>query len=207
MIKRNQEGFTVVELLLAMSFFSFIMLFVIYGFVQINRSYVRGLTVREVQVTARNVIGELGNTIRGVSANDLDLSVPNRLCIGSVRYAWNMVNSDESGFTSETYGDSIDEITLVRSSAPALCAEPILRQPGQNNGDSVSLMDDKLIVQYLDISRIASTSAFRITLVISTDGFSHGDFSQIGENAFCETRKGDQFCDVARLETVVTARN
>jgi len=76
-IMHKQEGFTLVELLMAMVFFSFILIFASASYIQINRSYVRGANVKLVQEQTRKVLAEISNSLREsgsgvVTINDND---------------------------------------------------------------------------------------------------------------------------------------
>ena len=51
--KHSQSGFTMVELLLAMAFFSFILVFFSFGFIQVNRTFQKGVTIKRVTETGR----------------------------------------------------------------------------------------------------------------------------------------------------------
>lgn len=205
----KEKGFTIVELVLAMAFFSFILLFVIVGFVQINRSYTRGLTTRSIQNAAREVIDDISLAIRNAEANSVEThnTVPGdlRLCVGSTRLGWNM--SDTAGnFTAETYGDTGDVFSLTRTTSGA-CLDDINENASGGNGTQ-SLLDDGIVVQHLSVVRLGTSNSFEVTLIVSTDGRANpNDFSSFGINAECDIQTGDQFCDVARIDTVVTARN
>ena len=205
----KQKGFTLVELILAMAFFSFILLFVIVGFVQINRSYTRGITTKEVQNTARELMENICLAIRNSEANSIETfnTVPGRLrlCAGTTRFGWNMADAG-GNFTSEVYGDTGGIISISRTSTGA-CQDPIALNASGGNGTQ-SLVPDNIVVQYLEVRRLGTSNSYTVELVISTDGRANPlDFSTFGPNATCDIQTGDQFCDVARLETVVTARN
>ncbi len=60
----NQRGFTIIELLLAMTFFAFILVFMTTGFIFINRQYTKGVVVREVHNNARIMIEDLARNLR-----------------------------------------------------------------------------------------------------------------------------------------------
>src|SRR5690554_8236963 len=62
-MKDRQSGFTLVELLLATALFSFILLFVTTGFIQINRAYNKGITVKRMHQSAREIIDELSRAL------------------------------------------------------------------------------------------------------------------------------------------------
>lgn len=118
MIKpNNQNGFTIVELLMAMVFFSFILVFATASYIQINRSFVRGSNVKLVQEETRKVISEISSALKeggssGITVIDEDdanvctpggepVNPPNyidpipapqcrhRICVGDTAFAWN----------------------------------------------------------------------------------------------------------------------
>lgn len=203
MIKLDRKGFTIIELLLSTAFFTVVMLMVVAGYVQINRSYVRGLTTKEVQNASRAVVDDISRAIRDAdNAQEVDTSGLNRLCFGQTRYVWNQ--ETDGSFSNVTFSDTSNFITLARSTAPASCTDPIV----ENQPTTEVLLDERLEVQYLDVSQIGTTDSFRIKLVISTkaQGLLE-DFERTGEDALCAPQRGDEFCDVATLETVVTVRN
>ena len=91
---KDQAGFTLTELLLAMAFFSYILLALTAGYIQLNRQYVKGQTVREVHQAGRVLMEQITRDIRsrGVS-NFCDDSAcgptSNFICIGgSLSYQW-----------------------------------------------------------------------------------------------------------------------
>jgi prepilin-type N-terminal cleavage/methylation domain-containing protein len=205
---RRQNGFTIIELLLAMAFFSFILMLVVAGFIQINRSYTRGLTVKQVQNSARSVIDEISSAIRDAEPGDVlpassATNPPFRLCIGGIRYAWNQANASNNALTTDAFSDTGARISLARTNDGAPCNNPIQQQP--SGAETVTLLDDTLALQYLNVSRIGTTNSFKISLVLSTAN--SNDFTGFGLNAACTIQTGDQYCDVAKVETVVTTRN
>lgn len=109
--QKQQSGFTIIELLIALVFFSFILIFATASFIQINRSYVRGANIKLVQEQARQVITDITDVMRqnsnseviildnddAVTCDPRTVNLNNndspecrhRLCVGNVRFAWN----------------------------------------------------------------------------------------------------------------------
>lgn len=211
MIRKNKDGFTLVELMLAMTFFSFVLLFVVSGFVQINRTYTRGVTQKDIQNAARAVVDDISDAIRNSRPNSVVVTTggsPFRLCIGGSarRYAFNQhIGGDTTAasFSNETFASpSTEEITLARSTETGVaCGDAV------NRDEEVSrtLIDNNMRVQHLSVERINTSNSFKINLVLSTEDLN--DFDTFGVDASCTVVTGDEFCYVARLETVVTARN
>ncbi|MCE7936478.1 prepilin-type N-terminal cleavage/methylation domain-containing protein [Candidatus Saccharibacteria bacterium CPR2] len=89
---KQQSGFTIIELLLAMAVFSFVLMITVAGFIQVNRSYTKGITVRRAQDSARTIVEQLSREIR-ISKKVAYDSASRKLCIdGGILYEWSLVN-------------------------------------------------------------------------------------------------------------------
>lgn len=122
----RKRGFTIIELLLAMSFLSTLMLAVAMTVVRMGEMYNRGLTVKEVNIAGRSISSDIKRSISESQPIDLDLSakqyVPQswggRLCVGKYSYIWNYGKtlSDKSANSSNSniYSSSTDQIRLVK---------------------------------------------------------------------------------------------
>jgi type II secretory pathway pseudopilin PulG len=111
-------GFTIIELLMAMVFFSFILMFAAASYVRINRAYVRGANVKLVQQETRKVLNEISEAVREAGSSSVvvidndasgecppggnvntesydgtpteqQLKCVHRVCIGDKKFAWN----------------------------------------------------------------------------------------------------------------------
>lgn len=209
MIKPNdQSGFTIIELLLAMSFFTFILLFVITGFVQINRSYTRGITQKNVQNGTRTVFDDISRTIRSANSGDIIFindSNNYRLCVGSIRYGFNQqigADTETESISDETFSGTSEPLTIARTINPSSnCTDRISRSEEHTR----TLLDDNLMVQHLQVERIGTSNSFHLELVVTTETLT--DFGLYGKDAKCLVATGDEFCYVAKFESVVTTRN
>lgn len=212
MIRSDKKGFTLVELMLAMTFFSFVLLFAISGFIQINRTFTRGVTQKGVQRAARLVIDEVGDAIRSAAPGSVEVhnsaAGVQRVCIGDVRFGFNQHRGDptRATFTSERFNNNSTRIILAKTSdSSSNCTDPIERLEDRTR----TLINTNYSVHHLYVERVGTSNSYKIELVISTEvDYSRAyDFSQYGEDARCEVATGDEYCYVAKLETVVTARN
>lgn len=102
---RSQAGFTIIELTLAMTFISVLLLAIALTIIQIGAVYNRGMLLKEVNQVSRTVSDDVRRTLSGGNAFALDTdykafpNVGGRLCTGSYSYVWN-VGAKQS--TSET---------------------------------------------------------------------------------------------------------
>lgn len=111
-----QQGFTIIELLLALAVFSFVLVFITTAFLQIFRTYNRGIARKEVNQSARLLLEDITSKMRTVvSPVQIDTSQLNRgrLCVGSYSYVWNPVNKASiGGWTNNQVDGAV--VNLVR---------------------------------------------------------------------------------------------
>jgi len=101
-VAKKQQGFTIIELMLAMTFVSFLLIGIAMTVIQIAAIYNKGTTLKEINQVSRELNDDLRRNI-GVVGNldvttDYVLSpatatpssaVGGRLCLGSYSYIWN----------------------------------------------------------------------------------------------------------------------
>jgi prepilin-type N-terminal cleavage/methylation domain-containing protein len=90
----KQQGFTLIELMLAMAFISVLLLAIALTIIQIGVIYNRGMTLKEVNQTSRSINDELRRSMAassGFDAADKLVMTPagGRLCLGEYSYIWN----------------------------------------------------------------------------------------------------------------------
>lgn len=103
-INTRQHGFTIIELTLAMTFISFLLIAIATIMIQMTNTYSRGLTVKAVNQAAREITASVRRDIAASAAFDPEATGPSqrfvslsiggtpvgaRLCLGSVTYVWN----------------------------------------------------------------------------------------------------------------------
>jgi type II secretory pathway pseudopilin PulG len=95
----KQQGFTIIELTLAMTFISFLLLGIALTIIQIGAVYNQGALAKEINQVSRDINNDLNRTISAAGsltlANDYVLrpsaTAPagGRLCLGTYTYIWN----------------------------------------------------------------------------------------------------------------------
>lgn len=115
-------GFTIIELTLAMTFISVLLLAIALTVIQIGAIYNRGMLLKETNQTARVIIDDLRRTITGGAAfsEATDYRVFNnvggRICTGSYSYIWNVgAAQSTNGINVAHYqNDTTTPIRLVK---------------------------------------------------------------------------------------------
>jgi len=171
----HKRGFTIIELLLAMSFLSTLMLAVAMTVVRMGEMYNRGLTVKEVNIAGRSISSDLKKSIGESQPLDLSLSakqyVPQswggRLCVGKYSYIWNYGKTvnDESANSSNSnvYSSSSEKIRLVKApdGGGSYCTDPSKNIDADGTIELLSAGDRNLALHNFSITNQASASDSR----------------------------------------------
>lgn len=98
-VNKQRNGFTLVELMLAMGFVSALLLTIAMTIIQIGALYNQGTTLREINQASRDVSEDLRRSVSSAGTITLDndyvltpsASNPSsgRLCLGNFSYIWN----------------------------------------------------------------------------------------------------------------------
>lgn len=101
-VDKKQAGFTIIEMLLAMTFVATLLIGVSLAIIKIGTTYNRGITVTEVNQVGRELSTELSQAIRESSnfvfspvVNSAMDPVGGRLCTGQFSYVWNYADALE----------------------------------------------------------------------------------------------------------------
>lgn len=119
----KQKGFTIIELMLAMTFVSVLLLAIALTIVQIGTIYNKGITLKEVNLAGRSLSDDLRRSV-GASAsfspssNFVTTDAGGRLCTGQYSYVWN-------------YAAALlaNEPSLIRFQAPTTTEIRLLKVP------------------------------------------------------------------------------
>jgi prepilin-type N-terminal cleavage/methylation domain-containing protein len=122
MSRAASRGFTLIELMLAMAFISVLLLAIAMTIIQIGTIYNRGITLKEVNQTARTISDELRRGVAASQAFSLDsklltTSAGGRLCLGQYSYVWNLgkaLSANDSEVVKFDDASLTDTIRLLR---------------------------------------------------------------------------------------------
>ena len=180
---RSNKGFTIIELMLAMTFISILLLAIAMTIVQIANIYNKGMIVKELNITSRSINDELTTAVRSTGSFSLDPSAKSyvnnawggRLCMGQYSYIWNYgsalsaVDSNRNQYSAPNSGGNIVrddsgviryEIGLVKvpDSSGAYCTpDGSGRYPNINPTNAVEMLksgDHGLVLHGLTVSSL-----------------------------------------------------
>lgn len=182
----NDTGFTIVELLLAMSFVTVLLLAIAVTVIQMGNIYNKGLTMKAVNESSRTISADLQQTIgqampfdeasfqaqrhQGTDMNDSD---GGRLCTGVYTYVWNYGKSLSDPVNTYVSGDETIRFVRVRDVGGQYCADMTKRIDTADATDMLSTDDGGLAIHNFDIKRVAyneslNRAIYRIVLEIGT---------------------------------------
>lgn len=212
----KQQGFTLVELMLAIAFVGFIILFTVLAVMQVMRTYNKGITVKEINQTARVTVEDMSRAVR--SANEITTSAmaSGRVCLGGISYVWNTQGGSANKYDSA----GNPSVTLVRvdDAGGAMCVLVGASYPNVPTAKTTSLLSDRAWVQMLDISVNSANNLATITLQLSTpedaaspaieDPFPATPSNPADSATWvrCKGTPGAEFCAVATFSTTVALR-
>lgn len=155
--KSSQQGFTLIELMLAMALFATIMIITTAGFIGINRTYTRGTIRKQLSESVQRVEASLAATLRAnqqagniepcTSANDClsGTSGFTALCLTGARYAWGSVGDNTGLFVDNQNCKDIFQAS-----------------------DATELVDQRYVVEYLRVESLTNPGLYSISGGIRT---------------------------------------
>lgn len=233
----RKQGFTLIELMLAMSFIGILLIIVALTAIQMMRTYNRGLTLKEVNSVGRAVSDDIKRTIatsrpfivnptrnpantsinpdsRLVIASSGGEPTGGRLCTGQYTYAWNIGLPDDTSYNRFEGDTTRVRLVKVGDAGGALCGPKI--NENINRDDATELLaagDRELVVHKFDVYGGAQDLAMEQQLY--TVAFMLGTPNNEGQidtsNKSCKPPKElnglGDFCAVNAFEVVARAGN
>ena len=201
----KNSGFTLVELMLAMGFIAFMLIFIVFAIVQVVNNYNKGLAVKQINQNARTVVEEMARLVRTTNVQAIDTSAlaNGRVCFGSVSYIWNI-----KGATTNQYNDGPPHtpVTMVRVNDPAgaLCGTPgsLIDQ-----ATATQIFTSQVWVQSVNVTVNPNKQIVDLALQLSTSGQNQPTGTDPVLGTVCQGGKVNQFCAIGTFSTTVTTRN
>jgi prepilin-type N-terminal cleavage/methylation domain-containing protein len=199
MIKSDkQKGFTLIELLLAMTFIAFLLLFMVTVILQATRLYVKGIAVRQINQTGRQLVEGVGSSLR-TGSSPVYIGANHRLCVGGASYAWNLENETVNQYSGADAGSELRFVS-VKDPGGIVCSSPDTPIEKKN---SVDLAGPEILP--LSFSLEKHGRLWDIALVLSTSGENKAEVDSSTPTGFACSPQ-NQFCAFGDFETSVYAR-
>lgn len=206
-----KHGFTVIELLIAMSVFSLVLLIVTVGIMQISKVYYKGVTESNVQSTARSITETIAQAIQFNGGTTL--ATPGAPAPGS-SYAF-CVNDQQfsyrPGYQLVEASPGTDQTlhALVQRTMSGCSATP-------QDLSSAAVTGRELLAPHMRLAALVVQSLgndlykVHVRIVYGDDDLlwspSGNAAGPSAPDAACRSGAGQQFCSVSDLSTVVISR-
>lgn len=205
----NQKGFTIVELIIASTVFSMVLVVVSSGIIQISRQYYKGITTSRTQETARSVAEEMGDAVQ-FSGSEVRVTA-DAICIGNTRYSF-VINQQirQDGPRNALYYD-----TGISPSSPCVSVFTLGSLPPGKEllSENMRLIDIRVerVANEANLYRIYTGVAYGdndlLTIyppnALPTDNPTAGTQPR---DALCRPGAGSNFCAVSKLDLTVKKR-
>jgi prepilin-type N-terminal cleavage/methylation domain-containing protein len=203
-LQRKQQGFTIVELMIATAVFAVVLLLCTYGLLEIGRTYYKGVTSTRTQETARIIVDDVAEAIQFNGGEVVANAAAGWHCVGTKRYSFALNRQ----LTDTNHA-------LVSDMPTASCSPGTGQQniDGGLSDTSRELLNTRTRLSRFDIQQIGD-GLYRITVrVVSgendllVDRDNNGTINAADNPIECKNeRTGSQFCAASELTTVVQKR-
>lgn len=229
----SQDGFTIVELLLAMAVFSTILVLVTIMLANIGGLFQKGVNLAKVQDAARSITADVTQNLQVSSGSPHRDGVPTAtqgaLCIGNTRYSFvigkQIGPNDGTHSAHVLWRDTIQLPTACLSADLSVGNPNNINQVGKNGTELIPLRSRlisfdiegsspytfKLGIAYGDDDLLCSPSDPDTCSTVDKDmtspaspPFAYNDF--LNGDLKCKGRSGDQFCATATSTTNIVQR-
>jgi Tfp pilus assembly major pilin PilA len=204
----NEEGFTILELLIATAVFSSILLLCAIAIVQVGRTFYKGATVNKVQDTTRLVTEDIvqaiqfGTTGSGFRRTAGVVGGVQSLCLGEIRYTYITTSAlGVGGYQHILWKDRVASNDLCNGVFPAAATPNLTAAVPSASGKE--LLGDTMRIPVLNVpAPIGEIWTVTVTAAYGQDNvFTDNSFTKC-----IADRLGGQFCAVSSINTNVAKR-
>lgn len=228
---RKHDGFTLIELMLAMTFIAILLIAIAMTTIQISNIYNKGITLREVNQAGRALSDEFQRGVAGTTPFDvtpkLDDANPTtqrskyvkrdgggRLCLGGYTYVWNFgaALSGEKVIVNEYTDNQPVRFGKVRDPGGDLCGDSTIKIDRNSTTELLSLGDRDLVVHEFTIAKTADDTAagqaiYTITFKLGTNERQQLNASDASCRPPSDSVGDEDYCSVNQFEVIARAGN
>lgn len=208
--RRKQQGFTIIELMIATTVLSVILVMVTFVMISIGKLYYKGISQAKAQQTARSIVEDVSDRLELNDKNPYDPPPTHpptdatltfqAYCVGETRYSY--ILNRQIGSDAATQIRHV----LWRDKTPAsgcVPADLTLANPTSDPSDTsgTELMTDR---GQLAAFSVSGTSPYQIEVLVALG--EDDTLDKAGSNTQCKNQANNEFCATSRLITSVTKR-
>ena len=205
-MQRHNKGFTIIELMIATTVFSLVLLLCTYGLIQVSRVYYKGVTSGRVQETLRTVTDNVtrviqfsGGTVVPPPTTTTN-GTPFVFCIDDQRYSVVTDRQLVEGNPNETQSQ-ISHV-LVVDTFPGCNSSSAPQDLTQAAISGQELLSPNMRLSKFEIKNI-STNLYEVNIRVV---YGDNDVLSSDHTSCANVKAGTQFCAVGELNSVVQKR-
>jgi prepilin-type N-terminal cleavage/methylation domain-containing protein len=211
----NDQGFTILELLVATSVFTIVLLVVAVGAVSFTNSYYKGIASSKTQAADRNIIASLAQSIQfGKSLVPVSSGSVAGFCIDNTLYAYvvgqQVTDSAPQVAKHQAYHGLVQSIGGSCSAGIPANIAAALGAPGSINlpAGARELLGQRMRISALTISQVGSLYTVHARVMYGDDDLFIPVIGAVPSwsQELCAGKSGSQFCAVSDLTTTVQQR-
>jgi prepilin-type N-terminal cleavage/methylation domain-containing protein len=198
-LNHQRKGFTILELLIAMGVFSFVLLLVTVVIIGIGNLYTKGINLSRTQDAVRNIVGDISQNLSYTSSNPITAisGDVNAICIGDVRYTYVLKKRiGDNPYVHIFWKDKLS----TNGSCPV--ADLKIPDPSDSTGGVVGsgteLIPGNTSLQSFSVTPTSSPYTINVTLA-------YGDPNSLISGK-CPSNSANQYCAVSSLQTTAVKR-
>lgn len=226
----SRRGFTVIELMLAMTFISVLLLAIAITSIQAGRMYNRGVTLKSINSAGRDISDTLRRDFlqtdsRLISNDGRAIEIvegrwtSGRLCLGGYSYLWNVPAEDNVEPNGATVlGPDSRPINFVRY----IDEEAVMCQRGEggypnrldqasrlrhllkpSSGDEAAVALHSLELNPVAVTEISPEGLYSLSFVIGTNKLSEINTSNQSCKPPSDSESNQDFCSINKFEMIV----
>ena len=202
MYYKKHQGFTIVELLFAMSFLSVLLIIAMISSLNIMRTYSKGLALKQVNQSGRAIGTELQRSLKAAQPPvDGSKVADGRLCLGAYSYVWSVGGQDPYLYDN---GNKVG-FAKVSDSTRAMCGTGRPAVPRDRSVELLSGDTSAVAIQSAVLAEPASYNGYYLYSFTFTIGTNDAGLLTDERDA-CRTEGEQQFCALNRFVITASAR-
>ncbi len=205
--KHVSGGFTIVELMVAITVFTVLLLIASSVVTQITRLYYKGVIISRTQNSARDITDSVTRILQFSSGQQVTQTPPgpiNYLCVGQTRFTYILNRKVVAGSSNNEHALWQDKIVT-----PANCSDnpPDLSvsNPGGNEGKE--LLENNMRLKTLTVNGPNTIGVYDVTIAVIYGDDELITFDSSGNPVSCNGAvAGSQWCAISEFNTQIYPR-
>lgn len=190
---KKQAGFTLIELMIALAFVAFVLIFAVSTIIQVMQTYNKGLSVKQINQSARTTLEDMARYLHGADPGAVNTTAlaSNRVCFGGISYVWNLYNTPNA--SANKYDDSTSlTFTRVNDSSSSMCSKSGGSYPAVPKAQATDILQSNIWVMSMSVSQPTVANPLTdisIKLAVANDPALSGGNCAVGgvQGQFCAT--------------------